>query len=127
MPPTGATITGYSELIVSLKALPKATEVALKAGFRKIGQMVATDARRDFTGGVARSASVEKTAAGFRPYVRIRGVEVDQTLRKTTGLRGDWGVRQMRVGLIPALEEDEPAIVAEIAVAVDEARVAVGL
>lgn len=122
-----ARLSGYTELLVALRSLPRAQQTALRAEFRAVGRLVANAARLKFTGGVASSASIAKTAAGFRPYVRLRGVEVDQTLRRTTGLRPDFGTLQMNRGLLPALEEKTDEIVVGIEAAMDEAQKAVGL
>lgn len=127
MPEPTARLSGYTELLVALRALPRAQQAALRAEFRAVGKLVADAARAKFTGGVARSASVQRTADGFTPVVRLRGVEVDQKLRKTTGLRPDWGKTQMRKGLVPGLEESTDAIVAGIDGAMDAAAEAVGL
>lgn len=48
------------------------------------------------------------TARGLAIRVRKTGVvSVEQRLRKTTGLRSDWGATQMRRGLVPAVEAKE--------------------
>lgn len=59
--------------------------------------------------------------------VRLGGVEVEQRLRKTTGKRGDWGVIQMRKGLIPALYDKEKEIVALLDTAIERVNQQVGL
>lgn len=46
----------------------------------------------------------ERSASGYRVAVRARGVAVEQKLRRSTGLRPDFGQLQMRRALIPALE-----------------------
>lgn len=61
-----------------------------------------------------------KSAAGYRTYVRERGVSVEQSLRKTTGLRPDWGRSQMRDSLVPALLENEQFTEDDFRRAVDE-------
>jgi hypothetical protein len=58
----------------------------------------AIDSRSD-----ASRASTRRTAEGFRTYIRGgANVHVEQSLRKTTGLRPDWGELQMTKGLLPA-------------------------
>jgi hypothetical protein len=54
------------------------------------------------------------TAAGFKIRLRRFEVTVEQSLRKTTGLRPDYGALQMRRMLEPALEQEEGKIEPEI-------------
>lgn len=119
-----ARLSGYTELLVALRALPKAQQTTLRAAFRAIGQLVASEGQSLLERLLPDPA---KTAGGLKPYVRLRGVEVDQTLRKTTGLRPDWGATQMRRGLLPAAETKTPEIVAGIDAAMSDAQTAVGL
>lgn len=124
MPSPAARVTGYTQLLVALKALPRSVQLALRGEFRSIGQIVDDKASRRL---LELDPQPVKSVAGLKPVVRLRGVEVDQTLRKTTGLRSDWGRIQMRVGLVPALHDSEPEIVAGVAVAMDKAAEEVGL
>lgn len=52
-----------------------------------------------------------ESAAGYRVRVRARGVSVEQSLRRTTGLRPDFGRRQMGRALIPALERRQAEVI----------------
>lgn len=52
--------------------------------------------------------------------MRERGVSVEQSIRKTSGLRPDWGRSQMRVSLIPTLIEDEPHTIEDFERAIQE-------
>jgi len=63
-------------------------------------------ARKRFISRVA-GKGTRRTAEGFRTYVRGQGstVQVEQSLRKTTGLRPDWGALQMTEALLPARDE----------------------
>lgn len=51
-----------------------------------------------------------RSAAGYRVYVRQRGVGVEQSLRKTTGKHPEFGAKQMEQALIPARNAVEPRI-----------------
>lgn len=124
MADVGGRVEGYTELLVKLKALPAAQQKTLKVAYRKAGQAIADDGSRRIQ---ALDPPSDKTAAGYRVYVRLRGLEVDQTLRKTTGLRPDWGKTQMRYGLVPALEDNRDQVIADVEVAMDAAQEAVGL
>ena len=56
-----------------------------------------------------------RSAAGFRSRVKGFGrVMVEQRRRKTTGLRGDYGVLQMQRALLPSRAENEPRVVRSI-------------
>lgn len=89
-------VEGVLELLTSLKVVDMGLEKALREGLREGGQRVQGEVTARF-----RKHS-QKTARGFRTYVRTRGVSVEQSLRKTTGKRSDWGGVQMAVGLLPA-------------------------
>jgi hypothetical protein len=115
-----ARLDGYTRLLGALKDAPKAIEKELRAEFRAVGQILAGEWSKRF------SKYSEKTAAGLKPYVRARGLEVDQTLQKTTGLRPDWGRRQMAVGL-QALDDKTDDIIASADAAMQTAVETVGL
>lgn len=51
------------------------------------------------------------SAAGYKVRVRARGVAVEQSRRRTTGRRPDWGARQMRDVLIPALDSKQSEVI----------------
>ena len=77
----------------------------MKFGLRSGGQIVQEEARKQFIRKVS-GRGVQRTAEGFRTYVRVGGaVSVEQSLRKTTGLRPDWGALQMTEALLPARDE----------------------
>ncbi len=61
----------------------------------------------------------QKSAAGYRVRVRQRGVAVEQSLRKTTGTRSDFGELQMRQALLPALEANEDRVESAMEAAID--------
>jgi hypothetical protein len=97
-------VTGYKELLRACDRAGKETKKEVRDTFRKVGDIVKVDAAGKFF------AYDVHTAAGFRTVVRARGVSVEQSLRRTTGLRPDFGALQMRRALLPALAEDEPQV-----------------
>lgn len=101
-------VTGYTELVVALRTLPRATAAGLRDELRKGADSVKQDAAERL------QDDSPKTAAGFRTYVRMRGIGVEQSLRKTTGLRPDWGATQMTDALLPALADKETEIAAGV-------------
>lgn len=93
-------VTGLTELLKALHEVDRGLEKEVREGLREGGQKVQGRATARFMRyGV-------KTARGFRTVVRQRGVSVEQSLRKTTGLHPEWGKQQMRKGLLPALDDE---------------------
>lgn len=80
------------------------TKREVRSTLRKVGDIVKVEAAERLREIDARSA------AGLRTVVRQRGVSVEQSLRKTTGTRPDFGALQMRQALLPALAEKESAV-----------------
>jgi hypothetical protein len=97
-------VEGLGELLAALKTTDAALAHELREGLREGGQKVQGRATARFL------RYSQRTARGFRTIVRKRGVSVEQSLRKTTGLRPDWGGVQMVDGLIPAAEEELPEV-----------------
>lgn len=106
-------VQGFTEFVRACETAPPLLRREIRATYREIGDIVRVDARERI------SELSRKSSDGYRTYVRARGVEVEQSLRKTTGLRPDWGKTQMRKGLIPALHDKEPEVVAAFAEATE--------
>ena len=118
MPPRGASgatqrVEGYQQLMQALARSDRASRKAVRDELRQAGEHVRVDAANKF------SRYDTKTAAGYKTRVRQRGVEVEQSLRKTTGLRPKFGGLQMRRALLPALEENEDETVRSMELALD--------
>lgn len=110
----GLKVHGYREFQRALVLLEPAARRELRSAFRDVGEGVRTNARDRF------EDTSEKSARGYRTVVRTRGVEVEQSLRKTTGTRPDWGTIQMREALLPALDEEHPEIEERMQKAMDQ-------
>jgi hypothetical protein len=94
-------VEGYQSLMRGLRDADRASRLAIRATLRHAGEAVQSDAR-------ARAGRRDpKTAAGYKTRVRQRGLAVEQSLRKTTGLHPEWGAWQMRRALLPALADNE--------------------
>jgi hypothetical protein len=106
-------VKGYRDLLRALQTADKETKREVRSTLRKVGELVRVDA----TGKLMDEAP--KSALGYRVRVRQRGVEVEQSLRKTTGLHPEWGGYQMRHALEPALDENEEATVRAMEHALD--------
>lgn len=94
-------VKGYREFLRATDHAGREAKAAVRGTFRNVGEIV----RRSAEGKFARYSP--RSAAGYRTVVRVRGVAVEQSLRKTTGKRPDWGAVQMKDALLPALEQNE--------------------
>lgn len=110
MAAAGATlqVKDFSLFMATLAHTDRATKRAGREEIRKAGEHVRRDATLRFAGTDPRSAG------GYRVKVRQRGVAVEQTLRRTTGARPDFGALQMRRALLPALYGNEAATAREL-------------
>src|SRR5262245_17498288 len=98
-------VNGLRQLHRALKDYNDGVKRELELELRAAGELVAVGARTRFVGVDARSA------AGFKSRVKGFGrVVVEQSRRRTTGLRGDFGSLQMRRSLLPSLVENEPKV-----------------
>lgn len=90
--PNAVKVTGYREFLRACDHAGKETKKAVRSTLRQVGDVV----RVDWAADEQRFGSF--TATGLRTVVRQRGVSVEQTRRKTTGLRPDFGRTQQRLG-----------------------------
>lgn len=104
---------GLREMLRAAKDAGTATNVEVREALRKTGEIVRADAAPRLAKYSTRSA------AGLKVRVRQRGVGVEQSLRKTTGERPDYGSLQMRKALLPAVAKTEPQWEAEFDKALD--------
>ena len=105
-------VTGYRELLRASNRAQKESKTFVKDSFREVGEVVrrpAADDLRTLQGG-PRSKKKNDSASGLRTRVTTTGVDVEQSLRKTTGKRPDWGKTQMRKILLPNLESHQREI-----------------
>lgn len=94
-------VRGYTDFLRACDHAEKESKKEVRETFRVVGDIVKVDAAGKFI------RYDVHTAAGFRTVVRTRGVSVEQTLRKTTGLHPEFGELQLTRALEPALTEDE--------------------
>jgi hypothetical protein len=106
-------VHGYREFLKATQHADRNSRLFVRQTFRNVGELVRVDAQQRFN----RYSSV--SAAGYRVRVRQRGVAVEQSLRKTTGRRPDWGARQMVDALIPALDSKQTAVERRMEEAID--------
>lgn len=113
-------LNGYTQTLRAINELPRAVAKGLRAELRHVGESIRAETAADF------AETSPETASGFRTYVRLRGVSVEQSDRKTTGLRPDWGVKQQR-DLIDNLDDKQDELVADVAVMVERVAAVLGL
>jgi len=92
-------VKGMREFLRASSKAEKETNTEVRAAFREAGDVVKVEAARLF----GRIDVI--SAAGYRTRVRQTGVSVEQSLRRVTGKRPDYGSLQMREALLPAVED----------------------
>ena len=97
-------VSGYTELLRACNQAEKESKRYVRGVLREVGDVVRVDATSRF------SVVDSRSAAGYRTRVRVRGVAVEQSLRKTTGKRPRYGALQMRRALLPALLTHEDTL-----------------
>ena len=117
-------VTGFMEIVAASNALIPAERAAVREALESAGEIVRLAGARDLVAYKAdkygRPQDATRSASGFKVRVRQRGVEVEQSLRKTNGLHPKWGDIQMRHGLLPALYGHIDEITAEVDRAMDK-------
>lgn len=106
-------VRGLPELQRALRETERDLAKELRAELRGAGDLVRGEAKALFERYSPRSA------AGYRVRVRQRGVAVEQSLKRTTGRRPDFGELQLAVALVPALEGKEQEVVERVEHALD--------
>lgn len=106
-------VKDYRDFVRACDRAGRETKKYVRDTFRQVGEPVRVDAAATVAGKSARSA------AGMRTVVRVRGVAVEQSRRKTTGHHPEWGAWQMRHALTPALDRNEDETVLAFSRAID--------
>lgn len=86
-------VQGYAPFQRAIRRADKETRTEVRSALRESGDIVRRDWRERLDPIDAGSA------AGLRTRVRTRGISVEQSLRRTTGARPDFGSLQMRRGV----------------------------
>lgn len=113
-------VEGLRDFLRDTAKAERETKKKVRDRLKEAGDIVREDASRRF-GGIS-----AKSAAGYRVRARVSGVHVEQSLRKTTGLRPDYGALQMRRALIPALIAKEDDVHREMEKAAEDLAEIVG-
>lgn len=101
-------VKGATELERAFRQVRKEVLSELRPALRQIGELVRADAQARF------QPYDTASAAGYKVRVRARGVAVEQSKKRTTGLRPDYGALQMRRALVPALDDKESEVLARV-------------
>lgn len=101
-------VSGLAELNRAFRLADKELAKELRKELRAAGNIVRDESRARFSGVDAASA------AGYRTVVRQRGVAVEQSLGRTTGLRADFGALQMRRAIEPALTTKQGEVIDQL-------------
>jgi len=122
----GATLVvkGLKPLLKAAKDAGSATKGEVRAALREAGEIVRADAAEWIEkgwvppkyGGAQYRA---RSAAGLKIRVQQRGVFVEQSIRTTTGLHGQFGAYQQR-RLAVGLKVKEPEVEVEMERALDK-------
>ena len=108
-------VRGYKEFLKAAKDAGSATNREVRTALREAGGIVRTDAS-SYLGKYS-----TRSAAGLKVRVRQRGVDVEQSLRKTTGQHPQYGKLQMRI-LLGALYARQPEVEAAFEHALDKVK-----
>lgn len=107
-------VTGLREFQRALAKADPVLKKQVREAFREVGDLVRRDA-------ASRFAHIDTgSAGGFKVRVRQRGIAVEQSKRRVTGQRGDYGAMQMRRALLPALGENSNELDQELDRAIDK-------
>lgn len=105
-------VKGYKQFLRACDRAGKETKTEVRGEFRHVGDLVKAEWQQQF------SAIDEDSAAGLRTRVRQRGVAVEQSRRRVTGLRRDYARLQVRYGT-EALEAKAPEVERRMEKAID--------
>lgn len=91
-------VKGYRQFVRACDRAGRETKTEVRGTLREVGEHVRAEWASRF------SRIDPHSAAGYRVSVRVTGVSVRQSLRKTTGKRPDYGALQQRYGMRVALD-----------------------
>ena len=103
----GATVRvrGLPQLQRAFRSISKDLSREVRSGLKEAAQPVLQEAQ------ALLSPVSADSAAGYRIVVRARGVALEQSRKRTTGLRPDWGRFQFGRAMAPAVESKEQEVV----------------
>lgn len=108
MAATTVRVTGLQDLRKDLRKISRDADREVRESLREAARPVLDEAQRLFRPFSSSSAD------GYKIRVRQRGVAVEQSKRRTTGLHPEWGRLQMGVAFIPALQNKADEVVERV-------------
>lgn len=99
-------VKGYREFNRALRHADKDLRREIREAFREVADDVRDEGRERFSRYGATSShrrSHAYSASRYRTIVRQTGVNVEQTLRKSNRKHPEYGIAQMKHGLLPAM------------------------
>lgn len=114
MPNETVKVEGLRDLHRALRRYDKSLALELNRRLKQAAELVRGDAAARFQ----RINAV--SAAGFRPRARSGAAFVEQSRKRTTGTRPDFGSLQMSLALLPALESKSGEVEQSIERMLDE-------
>lgn len=103
-------VKGLRELLRVTDQLPKDVKRGVRDELRKVAEPVRAEATRLF---VARVGDANATRYGISVR-KVGTVTVEQRRKRTTGKHPEFGARQMRKAMVPALERHQQLVVREL-------------
>lgn len=114
MPDGTLKVEGLRDLQRALRSYDKSLASELTRRLKEAASIVRDDASARF------SRINAASAAGFKPRARGGSAFVEQSQRRTTGTRPDFGSLQMKLALLPALESKSGEVEQSIEHMLDE-------
>ena len=111
----GIRVKGADELEKAFRQLRKEVLRELRPTLREAADPVRRQAQQLF------EPIDPMSAAGYRVRVRMRGVAVEQSRKRTTGAHPQFGVLQMQTALLPALEMHQAEVIRRVDAMIDDA------
>lgn len=114
--PAGYTVKvdGLKDFNRDVRKAEKDTRKVVRNRLREVGEVVRVDAANRL------QEYDDRSARGLKVRVRAAGIFVEQSLRKTSGLRPDFGELQMVQALLPSVQENEAEMVRQMEKAADD-------
>lgn len=99
-------VKGYNAYVRALAASDKGVRREVRTAFRGVGENIRRDWEQTFSN-YDGTQSHTASAKGVKVKVRKRGIAVEQTRPKTTGLHPEYAEAQVRHGRNPAIDGKE--------------------
>jgi hypothetical protein len=106
-------VENFAGLIKGLRDYDRGFKTKARLVLRQVGESTRADAAS------AMAPINQRTASGYKVRLRQRGIEVEQSIPKTTGRHPEYGAFQMVNALLPARHRNAPVAEREFERALD--------